>query len=223
MSLIKVLIVEDEIIIAKDINYTLIKNGFKDNTIITNGEQTLKSVEKNRPDIILMDITLKQNKSGIEIIKELYKKLYIPVIYLTGLSEQEVLSEAIKTNPVGYIVKPFNPKTLLCTISVSLNKIEKLQYKQLGRGYSFDIIHNNLFLDGNFVKLGKKEQLFLSLLVNSNGNSVSFDEIENYIWEEKPFSNDVLRNLVSRLKKKIDPNLIQNDYGYGFKLDFLNT
>lgn len=73
--MIKILVVEDEIIVALDIEKTLLKLGFKVTNKVTNYDDAIKSVKKNKPDIVLMDIKLKNSKDGIETAKDIQKNL----------------------------------------------------------------------------------------------------------------------------------------------------
>ena len=220
MPKVKVLIVEDEYLVYKDIKNALIKSNFIVTDRLQEVDLILKSIEKDEPDIILMDINLNQEIDGIDIIKEVYKIKYIPVIYITGIDEEEVLNKALETNPAGYIVKPFNRETLKSTILLALYKINKSADNiiSLGNKYFFDIRSQYLFYKDDIVKLGKKERRFLAILIKANEAPVSFEEIENYVWEDEIISNDAIRSMVSRLKRKINTNLIETIYSYGFKL-----
>jgi two-component system, response regulator PdtaR len=126
-----VLIVEDEVLVARDIEITLKKHGYSISGKAISGEEALKKVEKTKPDIILMDITLKGDIDGIETAEIIKEKYGIPVIYLTAHEDKEKLSRAKITEPYGYIIKPFYGKQLSINIDFALYKknveIEKLK------------------------------------------------------------------------------------------------
>lgn len=120
----RILIAEDENIIAKDIQKTLIKLGYKVVGSVRSGEQLLHQVMITEADLILMDINLEGKMSGIDVTRELKKEHEIPVIYLTALADNTTLNEAKYTEPFGYIVKPFDEDTLRTTIEMGLYKFE---------------------------------------------------------------------------------------------------
>jgi CheY-like chemotaxis protein len=118
----QILVVEDEFITASDIQSTLNGMGFEVPGIADTGEDAVKMAGELKPDAILMDISLKGKMNGIaaaSIIKDRYS---IPVIYLTGQSDDATINKALESEPFGYIIKPFEEKTLKATIGMALYK-----------------------------------------------------------------------------------------------------
>ena len=120
----QILLVEDDRIIAKDIQKTLIDYGYIVLESIPSGEQALEFLENVQPDLILMDIRLEGDLSGIETATVIKNKYGIPIIFLTAYTDQKTLSEAKKTDSFGFIVKPYNEKELYATIELALVKNE---------------------------------------------------------------------------------------------------
>jgi two-component system cell cycle sensor histidine kinase/response regulator CckA len=120
----KILVVEDEGIIARDIQRTLIALGYEVPKIADSGEAALAAVEQINPDLVLMDIKLKGNVDGIETTARLRSRWDIPVIYLTAHSDDTTLARAKATGPHGYLLKPFNERDLRTAIEVALHKHE---------------------------------------------------------------------------------------------------
>ncbi|MBD2209514.1 response regulator [Calothrix sp. FACHB-156] len=118
----KILVVEDEIIIAFDIKSCLEKAGYIVPEIAAYGRQAVEKAGEIRPDLILMDVMLKGDMSGIEAAAEIGHLFNIPVIYLTAYSDQTHLQKAKTTQPFGYILKPFEETQLITTIEIALNK-----------------------------------------------------------------------------------------------------
>lgn len=121
-STIKILVVEDERIIAVDIQNSLEKLGYGITNIVSTGQAALSEVEKNPPDIILMDIVLNSKMSGTEVADKIKNKYDIPVIYLTAYADMQTLEKAKLTEPYGYIIKPFNMLELQSTLEMALYK-----------------------------------------------------------------------------------------------------
>lgn len=117
-----ILIVEDNAIVAEDIKARIKKMGYQVTDCVARGELAIESVDKNSPDIILMDIKLKGRMTGIEAASAIHTGHDIPVIYLTSYADEETLSRAKLTGPFGYIVKPFDDKDLYSIIEITLYK-----------------------------------------------------------------------------------------------------
>lgn len=119
---VKILLVEDESIVAIDLKKTLQNLNYEVIDIVRTGEKAIITAIKKEPDIILMDIMLAGNITGIDAAYEIRKKKDIPVIYLTAYADESTLSQAKHTQLFGYILKPFDEKNLLSTIEMALYK-----------------------------------------------------------------------------------------------------
>lgn len=124
MSKTKVMVVEDESIVAIDISQRLDSLGYEVSATVSSGEKAIEMAEKTKPDIILMDIVLKGNIDGIEAAEVIGEKFKIPVVYLTAYSDEKTLKRAKYTGPFGYIIKPFEDRELHSVIEVALYKNE---------------------------------------------------------------------------------------------------
>jgi len=118
----KVLVVEDEFITASDIQSTLGRMGFDVPGIADTGEDAIRMAGELKPDVILMDILLKGSMNGITAAGIIRDRYAIPVIYLTGQSDDATIGKALESEPFGYIIKPFEEKTLKATIGMALYK-----------------------------------------------------------------------------------------------------
>ena len=120
MDDVKILVVEDEGIIAKNIKNKLKSFGYTVPAIATTGEEAIRMAEITFPDLILMDVMLKGDMNGVEAAEEIQKRFSIPIIYLTAYSNDDVLEKAKKTQPYGYIVKPFTSNDLRSNVEMAL-------------------------------------------------------------------------------------------------------
>lgn len=123
----KIYIIEDEPLIAETIKTALEKEGYTIVGMTDNGKEALFDIEELQPDLILVDITLEGKMDGIELVEHLKKKSDVPYIFLTSHSDDQTLERVKQTDPAGFIVKPFNEKTLKSNIEIALykNKIQK--------------------------------------------------------------------------------------------------
>jgi len=122
MNKIKVLIVEDEWIIANDIKNSLMDSGYRVTDIAASGEEALVKIEEEPPDIVLMDIILPGKMNGIETTKVILARMDIPVIYLTAYDNQYLVENAKKTYNYGYLLKPFKNNELKIAIDMAIHK-----------------------------------------------------------------------------------------------------
>lgn len=118
----KVMIVEDEVIIALDIRRQLIRAGFVQSGMAQSGQQAMREIERERPDIVLMDIHLKGEMDGIQTAELIRNRYDLPVIYLTAHGDNATLDRALTTEPFGYLIKPLVNANLNVTIRVALRK-----------------------------------------------------------------------------------------------------
>ena len=125
MGKTQIMVVEDERIVAKDIEMSLHKLGYHVCSLASSGEEAIRKAEENRPDLVLMDIVLQGEMSGIEAAGQIRSQFDIPVIYLTAYADKETLNLAKTTEPFGYMLKPFEEKKIHTAIEMALYKHKK--------------------------------------------------------------------------------------------------
>src|SRR5688572_9472646 len=135
-----ILITEDESIVAKDIQHSLKKLGYNVIGICSTGEDAIQTVEEKRPDLILMDIMLKGEMSGIEAADQIRARFNIPVIFLTAYADESTLAKAKVTEPYGYIIKPFKEIDLHTSIEMALYKHQKNVDMKKERDFLYSLV-----------------------------------------------------------------------------------
>lgn len=120
MSQATILVVEDETIVAKDIQCTLARLGYRAPATASSGEEALRKAAEIRPDLVLMDIVLKGSMDGVETARELRARYAVPVVYLTAYADDYALHRAKTTEPAGYLLKPFQTAELRPAIEMAL-------------------------------------------------------------------------------------------------------
>jgi response regulator RpfG family c-di-GMP phosphodiesterase len=118
----KIMVVEDEWVVADQLCRNLKELGYTVCPTASTGDEVIRMVEADRPDLILMDIVLKGKMDGIEAAGRINAQFGIPVIYLTAYTNQEYIERAKQTNPFGYLVKPLSQKELHANIEMALHK-----------------------------------------------------------------------------------------------------
>ena len=126
----RILVVEDEHIVAMGIKKMLKSLGYQVTGIASTGEDAISKAESTFPDLVLMDIMLKGNIDGIEAAREIITRFGLPVVYLSAYSDSQILERAKQTGPFGYIIKPFEEKDLHSSIEVALQRYAVEKKKQ---------------------------------------------------------------------------------------------
>ena len=171
MGKINVLVVEDESIVSKDIQYSLKKLGYNVVGVAATGHKAIELCGEKLPDIILMDIMLKGDINGIKAstrIKEVYN---IPVIFLTAYADENTLSKAKVTEPYAYIIKPFKEIDLHTSIEMAFYKHSKELEILKERDMLYSIVENKenkefIFVKSKsrLIKLNTKDIFFIEAL-----------------------------------------------------------
>ena len=152
MGKIGVLVVEDESIVSKDIQYSLKKLGYNVVGVAATGQKAIDLCGEKMPDIILMDIMLKGDINGIEASTRIKESYNIPVIFLTAYADENTLSKAKVTEPYAYIIKPFKEIDLHTSIEMAFYKHSKELEILKERDMLYNIVENKENKDFIFVK-----------------------------------------------------------------------
>ena len=120
----KILVVEDESIVARDIRNMLLGLGYEVTDVTASAAESLKIARTKKPHLVLMDIMLQGKKTGLEAADQIYNEYNIPVVYLTAYADETTLNKAKQTEPFGYLLKPFEERELQTTIEIALYKFK---------------------------------------------------------------------------------------------------
>jgi len=152
MAKTNVLVVEDESIVSKDIQHSLKKLGYNVVGSSSTGEKAIELALELKPDIVLMDIMLKGELTGIEAAETIRESINIPVIYLTAYADEGTLAKAKVTEPYGYIIKPFKEIDIHTSIEMALYKHQKVTEVRKERDLLYSLVENKESNDFIFVK-----------------------------------------------------------------------
>lgn len=248
MKPVSVLIVEDESIIALNLKETLLELGYRVCGVAATSAKALHLLERELPQLILMDISLKNGDNGIALARAITAEHALPVVFLTANAEPKTIAEAGRSAPFGYIVKPFDPPTLHATIEIALERFrhetahrealdaaERLNRTLHARietgkeavsrtlrlrfGYLFDRQTETLYCGDTQVRLTPLESRVIALLCSNAGSIVPAEQIEHAVWPDEPAGHAALRSLLFRLRGKLEGGLITNVSGFGYKIE----
>jgi len=119
---VKILVVEDEAIIAMDIQGILKKMGYVDSEVVFSGEESVEKVAARRPHLVLMDIKLRGQLDGIQAAKHIFYEYHVPVVYITAFGDENTIKRANGSGRFGYVTKPFEEADLKSAIQKALYK-----------------------------------------------------------------------------------------------------
>ncbi|GEM_PF-221120 len=117
-----VLVVEDERITARDLQRTLQRAGYRVPAVAFSGEEAVIKTREHDPDLILMDIVMPGEMDGIQAAQEIHQQRDVPIVYLTAYGDAEIVERAKTTEPIAYVLKPYDERNLLTTIELALHQ-----------------------------------------------------------------------------------------------------
>ena len=120
-----ILIVEDDALVSEHTAFILNQAGYRDIFIADNLEDIVKFQQHHKIILIISDINLHGINSGSKIVKEVQAQNHVPVIYLTAYSEEQIVDEALSTNPIAFVFKPFTDRQLLVAVQIAFRQIEE--------------------------------------------------------------------------------------------------
>ncbi len=221
---IKILIVEDDLISAEYLKEILEKAGYKIVDIVDTGYAAIREAKLLKPDIILMDIMLKDKISGCEAALQIKQNHDLcKIIFVTAHATDEMIEYAIDAEAYGYLMKPYREKEILATIKVALShdKYQKPQHDTsfvvLQKGCVYDIKQNRLYKNDKEVPLAHKKLKLLQILIEHKNSRVSNEDICQHVWGKQK-NDSTLRSLIHRIKTAVGEDIITNLNGQGYMI-----
>ncbi len=225
MDNIKVIIVEDELIAAEYLKEIVEQQGAEVIDIVDTGKEAIKVCIEKKPDIIFMDIMLKDSISGAEAALAISQEISTKIIFLTAYTDQEMVDYAVKANAAGYLTKPYNEGEIIATMRLCSikhdrhikNTEQRPEKINLINGYVYLTKEQRVLKNGREVMLGKKAIKLIDLLCTQPNISISNEQISMHVYEE--LVNDrTLRSLMFRIRSSTDEELIKNVSGTGYMI-----
>lgn len=222
--MIKVLIVEDELIPANYFKKILEKEGYTIVGIATKGAKAITMARQYTPDIILMDIMLSDNISGTEAAIAIKREFPdTQIIFLTAYSEDQMLEQAMEAKAYAYLVKPYREKEIIMTLKLAVQNRDNQHGETASRlplmpPYSFDISTQRLFKADHEVLIGPVATKLITLLCQNPHSSVSIEYLMESLWDEEA-SVQNLRSLIHRIRELTSKDLILNVNKLGYKIN----
>ncbi len=216
----KVLYAEDEKGIRKHITEVL--ELFFDKVVaVEDGLEATYEMEVGSYDVLMFDICM-PNLDGLEAIKKIRKKdKKIPVVILSAHTEEEYLWKAVELKITKYLVKPYDKQSLIDALKiVALELVDNNLEIQLKNGCIYNPVKKIVCEGSKNIQLTLKESRLLEYFIKRQSQSVTFDDIGEYLWDMEVPTKEAIKSVVKELRKKIGKECIKNVYGIGYMLEF---
>ncbi|MCH9813098.1 MAG: response regulator transcription factor [Epsilonproteobacteria bacterium] len=215
---LKILYIEDEEIIRH--NAVEYLSFFCENVYeAEDGLQGYQMYQKHKPDIIICDIMMPR-LNGLELIEKIRTKdQKTQVIIATARIDTAFLLKAAELRLVKYLTKPITESKLHSAINDAIKFLtqDHSNILDLNEQYRYDLLNKNLFKEEVLISLNKKESLFLELCAKNHQRTITYSELENYVWEGY-MTEQALRSIVKDLRKKLPKDCLKNISGMGYRL-----
>jgi DNA-binding response OmpR family regulator len=220
---VKILLLEDEQMLSEAINEYLLALGHRV-SLLYNGNDALETLKKETFDLLILDINV-PGIDGLELLEALHLlKIRTPALYISALVDIEGISRAYDLGCYDYLKKPFHLKELALRIDKVMQSCTLPQsHVKLSKSYAYDASTSTLMCDNVTQPLSKRQLQIIDLLARNRGRVVDFDQFRAYVWDEEYVDNATIRAEVSRLKKSLKEDFIQNIRALGYMIDIPHT
>ena len=225
-SIVKALIVDDDRILADLVAFTLQREGFQDIKAY-NGEMALERWHAEQPELVVLDVNL-PDTDGFALCRQIRMETDTPIVMLTIRGDDDDVVQGLELGADDYIHKPFSPRQLVARIKAVLRRAGKSP-KPSVRGFgalTLDIDRREVRIGADkIIQLTTLETALLDYLMLNAGHVVTSDAIIDHVWGAEGADKDMLRQLVYRLRHKIEPDPTNPSYietisGLGYGLTF---
>jgi len=224
---LKILIVEDEPVIADLLKKILIKLGCTEIWVCSNAQCAFDTVKQEKIDLIFMDLNIEGKMDGIQCAKQITLEHNVLVAFATSYSDESTLEEAIDVNTLNYLVKPYGKKDI--EITLNLAKASQKKFKlaldtvddkpvYLHKEYRIDTLVRQISKGNEVIRLSKKEFDLLVLLIKFSPILVDTDKIIQHVWNNRSIASSTLRETLMRIRKKLPDINIKTVHGEGYQI-----
>ncbi|GGD36931.1 DNA-binding response regulator [Malaciobacter pacificus] len=217
-----ILYIEDNIEV-QDQTYKMLKSFFNDITTVNNGKEAIELFINNEFHLIITDLVMPQidGISFIEFVRKSNKK--IPILVVSAHDDKDFFLKTINSGIDGYLLKPYNLEqitSMLINIVEKYNTLNESSFIYLENDLIWDKQNNRLLKNNEPVKLTKNETKLFQLFINTNSETKTYEEIEDFIFDNCDENTKKIRNLLSRLKSKLGHELFETLYSYGYCIKY---
>lgn len=215
----KLLFVEDDIEIRENLRFYL-ESIFSDVIEVSDGIEALKQYNNCHPDIILLDINIPK-LNGIQVATKIREKdNETVIIILTAHDDREILIQAIELKLTKYLLKPVPRNILKETLTKTIKEIRVLNYINLANDYKWNLKSKILTYKNETIKITNNEMKLFDAHCNNSHKIFTNEDLSNLLYEDEEYNENKIRMFLKRFRKNINPELIVNIYGLGYKFNY---
>jgi DNA-binding response OmpR family regulator len=205
----KALVVDDDLALSDVLAFTMRRAGFQ---VIAahDGQEALELWKTGSPDLVILDLNLPK-LDGLSVCKWIRSRSNVPIIILSVRSDEEDVIEGLRLGADDYMVKPFSPRELVARADAVIrraNSSPEIQDTIVAGLYLLDLRKNELLIgEGESIQVTRLEARLLDILMRNAGHVVSTSALIDYIWEPAGGDRKMLKQLIYRLRRKIEPDM----------------
>jgi len=223
---LSVLIVDDEPLITLFIKDIVLDMQEQVMGVCHDSDCAIKYLKESTPNVVFMDINIQGAQDGITLAKQYVHPSDTMVFYISAYDNDEVIQEALETKPYNYLVKPVNEEDIKIALTLAKNnfmtRISSATIEDnvivLSDGLSYDKLHKRLFYQQNEIKLSRIEEQILDVFITNPNINLSFDTLQDKVWKDKEIAHSTVRDVISKLRKRIPDLPIVTNFGRGYIL-----
>src|SRR3989339_552520 len=215
------LIVEDEPITSRFIREIIEDQGYEVAGNAKSALEARKFLGQQKIDIIMMDINIQGSEDGIQLSRSLVDD-NVAIIYISAYNDPQTLQEAAGTIPYGFLVKPFREADLIAVLHIVVSKVKKEYWERKKQTqekfpeYWLDTERNRLHWYSQIIELSKNETMALNLFMTKPDSPITMEELRQAVWGDKSIGDSTIRELINRIRNKVETLSIENIYGTGY-------
>lgn len=225
-----IVIVEDEVITQRYLQDILLNNDVTISGCFDNATDTLDGLQDIACDMILMDINIKGSVDGIQLARKILETNTIPVVFITAHNDDATLEELLELAPYGFISKPFSSKEVITTLKIAYKRYlihsevaksktsEETSDIVINEYYTYSLELSALYYDGQSIKLNNKQNKLIELLSKNLNNTVGYEMLISYLWDDDSIADSTLRTLVYSVRKLLPDLPIVSHSKVGYSL-----
>ena len=208
----RVIIVEDEVVTQRYLKDIMDQINVDVVGCFNNGEDTLKALQKDECDMILMDINIKGSMDGLRLTKRILDVYMVPVIFITAHNDTQTFEEVLLLSPYGFMAKPFSQKELEITMQIAYKRflVHETEFSNeaeesieiiINDYFTYVVSKSTLYYKGESTKLSLKQSRLIELLCKNLNHEVSNESIKMYVWDGDIVTDASLRTLIYKTRK----------------------
>ncbi|MFK5977135.1 MAG: response regulator [Sulfurovum sp.] len=214
-----ILIVDDEPLITIFIKRIIKSQGYFNIKICYDSQKAIDIINRDKPQLIFMDINIKGSLDGISVIKKVTR--YNPIVYyISAYNSDEIITEALSTNAYNYLIKPIKEEDIKIALQLSSKYKKETSINQDRVEFRDNIYYSHskkeIFQDDKIIPLSSIEKRLVDVFISNINTNISINVIRDRVWQDNTIEDVSIRGRISILRKKLPQLNIETNFGRGY-------